>query len=113
MARPLITGVFYGYLHMTCNRQSVGGHLLVERILDCPWIDYLAAPQTYYKFSRKLGGSGMPRGIVESAALHGKLWFDEMDNGELAGASATMRYVTWNVMTPTMRRYCAAASYCH
>lgn len=82
--RPLITGVFYGYLHMTFNRQSVGGHLLVERILDCPWIDYLAAPQTYYKFSRKLGGSGMPRGIVESAALHGKLWFDEMDNGELA-----------------------------
>ncbi|MFQ9504157.1 MAG: hypothetical protein ACLR1G_09745 [Alistipes indistinctus] len=69
---------------MTFNRQSVGGHLLVERILDCPWIDYLAAPQTYYKFSRKLGGSGMPRGIVESAALHGKLWFDEMDNGELA-----------------------------
>lgn len=82
--RPLITGVFYGYLHMTFNRQSVGGHLLVERILDCPWIDYIAAPQTYYKASRKLGGSGMPRGIVESAALHGKLWFDEMDNGELA-----------------------------
>ena len=82
--RPLITGAFYGYLHMTFNRQTVGGHLLVERILECPYIDYLAAPQTYYKPSRRLGGSGMPRGIVESAALHGKLWFDEMDNGELA-----------------------------
>lgn len=28
----------------------------------------------------------MPRGIVESAALHGKLWFDEMDNGERLSA---------------------------
>lgn len=82
--RKLITGAFYGYLHMTFNRQSVGGHLLVERILDCPEIDFLAAPQTYYKSSRRLGGSGMPRGVVESTALHGKLWFDEMDNGELA-----------------------------
>ena len=43
--RKLITGVFYGYLHMTFNRQTVGGHLFVEPILDSPYIDYLAAPQ--------------------------------------------------------------------
>lgn len=79
--RPLITGVFYGYMHMTFNRQTVGGHLLIERILNCPDIDYLAAPQTYWNDSRAMGGSGNSRGIIESTLLHGKLWLDEMDNG--------------------------------
>ena len=80
--RPLITGVFYGYIHMTFNRQTVGGHLFIERILNCPTIDYLAAPQTYWADSRELGGSSNSRGIIESTLLHGKLWLDEMDNGE-------------------------------
>ena len=80
--RPLIVGVFYGYFHMTFSRQTVGGHLLVERIMDCPTIDYLAAPQTYWGDSRENGGSGNSRGIIESALLHGKLWLDELDNGE-------------------------------
>lgn len=81
--RPLIVGVFYGYLHMTFNRQTVGGHLLVERIMECPDIDYIAAPQTYWEDTRKAGGAGFSRGIVESAILHQKLWMDEMDNGYL------------------------------
>ena len=81
--RPLIIGVFYGYLHMTFNRQTVGGHLLVERIMDCPDIDYIAAPQTYWEDTRKAGGSGFSRGIIESALLHHKLWMDEIDNGYL------------------------------
>jgi len=81
--RKLITGIFYGYLHMTFNRQTVGGHLFVEPILDSPYIDYLAAPQTYWEASRKVGGSGNSRGLVESTTLHGKLWLDELDNGYL------------------------------
>ncbi len=81
--RKLITGIFYGYLHMTFNRQTVGGHLFIEPILDSPYIDYLAAPQTYWEASRKVGGSGNSRGLVESTALHGKLWLDELDNGYL------------------------------
>jgi hypothetical protein len=81
--RPLITGIFYGYLHMTFNRQTVGGHLFIKEIMESPAIDYLAAPQTYWEASRKAGGSGISRGIVESALLHGKLWLDEIDNGYL------------------------------
>jgi hypothetical protein len=81
--RPIITGIFYGYLHMTFNRQTVGGHLFVKEILDSPYIDYLAAPQTYWENSRKAGGSGNSRGIIESTLLHGKLWLDEVDNGYL------------------------------
>jgi len=81
--RPLIVGVFYGYFHMTFSRQAIGGHIMIERILDSPYIDYLSAPQTYWESSRKLGGSGNSRGIIESTLLHNKLWLDEMDNGYL------------------------------
>lgn len=81
--RPLIIGVFYGYFHMTFSRQAIGGHIFVERILNSPYIDYLSAPQTYWESSRRLGGSGNSRGIIESTILHGKLWLDELDNGYL------------------------------
>lgn len=81
--RPIITGIFYGYLHMTFNRQTVGGHLFIKQIMESKYIDYLAAPQTYWETSRKVGGSGNSRGIIESALLHGKLWLDEIDNGYL------------------------------
>lgn len=81
--RPLVTGIFYGYLHMTFNRQTVGGHLFVRQVMESPYVDYLAAPQTYWGPSRQAGGSGNSRGIVESALLHGKLWLDEIDNGYL------------------------------
>lgn len=81
--RPLIVGVFYGYLHMTFSRQAAGGHLLIERILNCPTVDYLAAPQSYWGAAQQAGGSGNSRGVIESAILHGKLWLDEMDNGHI------------------------------
>jgi hypothetical protein len=86
--RPLIVGVFYGYFHMMFCRQTAGGHLLVERILNCPSIDYLSAPQSYWGASRSAGGSGNSRGVIESALLHGKLWLDEVDNGELQKKTA-------------------------
>ncbi|MCU0393301.1 MAG: beta-galactosidase [Thermoflexibacter sp.] len=87
--RPLFTGIFYGYLHMTFNRQTVGGHLFIKEILESPYIDYLAAPQTYWEKSRKIGGSGNSRGIIESTLLHGKLWLDEIDNGYLHPDTST------------------------
>ncbi|MEO6992912.1 MAG: hypothetical protein ABI273_04755 [Lacunisphaera sp.] len=86
--RPLIVGVFYGYLHMTFARQAAGGHLAIERILNCPTIDYLAAPQSYWGATQNAGGSGNSRGVIESALLHGKLWLDEMDNGNLQDKTA-------------------------
>lgn len=81
--RPLIVGVFYGYFHMTFCRQAAGGHLFIERILNCPTVDYLAAPQSYWGSAQNAGGSGNSRGVIESAILHGKLWLDELDNGHL------------------------------
>lgn len=81
--RDLIVGVFYGYFHMTFCRQATGGHLLTERILSCPYIDYLSAPQSYWGAAQLAGGSGNSRGVIESAMLHGKLWLDELDNGHI------------------------------
>ncbi|MFN0216836.1 MAG: hypothetical protein ACKVT2_21480 [Saprospiraceae bacterium] len=81
--RPLITGVFYGYMHFGLCREAINGHLEIERLLNSPWIDYFAGPSSYYDVSRKAGGSGMQRAPVRSMQLHGKMWFDEIDNGYL------------------------------
>ncbi len=86
--RPLIVGVFYGYFHMTFCRQAAGGHIFIERILNCPTVDYLAAPQSYWGAAQNAGGSGNSRGVIESAILHGKLWLDELDNGHLQKKTA-------------------------
>jgi hypothetical protein len=80
--RPVITGVFYGYLHFTFSRQAVGGHLEIDKIMNSPYIDYLSAPQSYMGETRGLGGSGHSRGVIEACLFHKKLWLDEMDNGE-------------------------------
>jgi len=79
--RPLITGVFYGYMQFGLCRQAMNGHLEAQRLLESPWIDYFAGPPSYYGPCRKAGGSGMERAPVRSIQLHGKLWFDEIDNG--------------------------------
>ncbi|MCC6463085.1 MAG: hypothetical protein IT260_21625 [Saprospiraceae bacterium] len=81
--RPLITGVFYGYFHFALCRQAMGGHLEIERLLDSPWIDYFAGPPSYNRPSRVAGGSGLQRSLVQSVLQHGKMWFDEVDNGYL------------------------------
>ncbi|HVY73465.1 MAG TPA: hypothetical protein VG890_01465, partial [Puia sp.] len=83
--RPVIVGVFYNYFFMTFGRQAAGGHLKQGMILNCPDIDYLSAPQSYWGGARKVGGSGQSRGLVESAVLHGKLWLDEMDQNSYKG----------------------------
>ena len=90
--RPLITGVFYGYLFSQFGRQAAGGHLLPQRILSSPYVDYLSSPQTYQPYSRDLGGTGMSRGLLESCTLHGKLWLDEMDQPTHLGCVADPKY---------------------
>ena len=81
--RKVIVGVFYGYFHMTFSRQAVGGHMYVERIMKCPYIDYLSAPQSYSSYAMNSGGPGHSRGVIESAKLNNKLFLDEVDNGHL------------------------------
>ena len=77
--RDIVIGVFYGYYFMMFSRQAVGGHLCMERVLDCPAIDFLSAPFSYYGTSRTLGGTGQSRGITEACTIRGKLWMSEQD----------------------------------
>jgi hypothetical protein len=90
--RPLLTGIFYGYMFSQFGRQAAGGHLDIARILGSPDIDYLAGPQTYQPYSREIGGTGMSRGLPESCALHGKLWLDEMDQPTHLGSVGDKSY---------------------
>jgi hypothetical protein len=78
--RPIVTGTFYGYYFSTFGRQAAGGHLELMRILDSPYIDYLAGPQAYEPESTKPGDPYRSRSLTTTVRIHGKLWLDEMDN---------------------------------
>lgn len=77
--RPIMFATFYGYYYSLFGRQATGGHLCEEDILNCKDIDIICAPQAYNKNSRRPGGPGLSRGLIESVFAHGKLWLDEMD----------------------------------
>lgn len=77
--RKLVT-FFYGYLFefgpvrlgpATC------GHYALRRVLDCPDIDLLCSPISY--FDRGIGGSAPAMTAAESVALAGKMWLFEDD----------------------------------
>ncbi len=84
--RDIVVGTFYGYYLSLFGRHSSGGHLLEQEILNCPYIDYLSAPQAYIKACRAIGGPTLSRGLIESVNLHGKLWLDEMDQPTHVGS---------------------------
>ncbi len=77
--RPIITGTFYGYFFSVFGREVAGGHLELQKIMESPHLDYLAAPQCYVPNARKNGEVYRSRGLVTSCLLNKKLWLDEMD----------------------------------
>jgi len=73
----LPTMAFFGYT-MDENWSIECDHRGVSKLLRSPNLDMLSAPHTYYR--RKLGEDGEMRQYLASAALHGKLFFDEGDD---------------------------------
>ncbi len=77
----MLAGAFYGYLLELCGSERLvnSGHLGFGRLLDCPHVDFLAAP-TGYCF-RNPGGAGIPYQMAPTASLrlHDKFWWVEMD----------------------------------
>jgi hypothetical protein len=74
-----VVGAFYGYLwtnypHLSINHS---GHLALQKVLETPEIDFLAGPHTYD--NRGLGGADTAQTLPDSLALHGKLYFNEVD----------------------------------
>lgn len=73
----LPTLAFFGYT-MDENWPIENDHRAVSQLLRSPHLDMLSAPHTYAR--RKLGEDGEMRQYLGSAALHGKLFFDEGDD---------------------------------
>ncbi|MGL6267662.1 MAG: hypothetical protein ACRC2O_07030, partial [Chitinophagaceae bacterium] len=46
---------------------------------NSPYVDYISAPGTYYPEAVEMGDPYRSRSLINSVALHGKLWLDEMD----------------------------------
>lgn len=69
-------GCFYGYLlHM--RRSAYAGHLGWEKAFQSPYLDFFAAPKSYYRC--QAGEAGGEMAPTVSVNLR-KLWVDECDN---------------------------------
>lgn len=62
---------------------SASGHMQVAELFDIPGCDGLITPHDYQ--ARGVGGIFEPEGIADSAVLHGKLFFCEMDTRSYTG----------------------------
>jgi hypothetical protein len=74
-----VVGSFYGYLwtnypHLSLNHS---GHLRLHKVLHTPEIDFIAGPHTYD--NRGVGGADTAQTLPDSIAMHGKLYFNEVD----------------------------------
>ncbi len=71
---------FYGYefeLARIMYGIQQSGHLALGRLLECPDVDIICSPVSY--FDRGAGGIGAYMSTVDSAALHRKMWCNEDD----------------------------------
>ena len=80
--RDILVGAFYTYFFCIKTPDYTGGHLEVDMVHSCPDIDFLAAPNAYMQ-NRPITGSPLPRGLLESARINGKLWLTEMDQAPI------------------------------
>jgi beta-galactosidase len=78
---------FYGYVFEFGPIRlgpSTCGHYALRRVLDCPDIDVLCSPISY--FDRGMGGSAPAMTAAESVALAGKMWLSEDDTRTYLGS---------------------------
>jgi len=78
---------FYGYVFEFGPIRlgpSTCGHYALRRVLDCPDIDVLCSPISYY--DRGIGGSAPAMIVAESVALAGKMWLYEDDTRTCLGS---------------------------
>ncbi len=71
---------FYGYefeFGVLANNAGTSGHYDLRHLLDCPDIDVICSPISY--FDRGLGQGAPAMSPAESVAVAGKMWLDEDD----------------------------------
>lgn len=77
---------FYGYVFefgAILNGAGTAGHYALRRVLECPDIDVLCSPISY--FDRGLSHSAPAMTAAESVALAGKMWLYEDDTRTYLG----------------------------
>jgi beta-galactosidase len=77
---------FYGYVFEFGTIRlgpATCGHYALRRVLDCPDIDMLCSPISYY--DRGIGASAPAMTAAESVALAGKMWLYEDDTRTYLG----------------------------
>lgn len=77
-ARQKVVGAFYAYTFEFAELGEDAGHLALSRLLDCPDLDFIMAPSSYFRRDLK-GGQSCFRPPVRSLTLHGKLFWNDFD----------------------------------
>ena len=78
--REKLVVFFYGYFFAMSGiprGPQISGHLAMQEMLDCPDVDILCSPISY--FDRQPGGCGPFMTAVDSVRAAGKLWLNEDD----------------------------------
>jgi len=79
-ARRKLAVFFYGYGYEfapVSTGPATSGHYDLRQVLDCPDVDVLCSPISYW--DRGAGGTAPTMTAAESVALAGKLWLNEDD----------------------------------
>lgn len=75
----IIVGGYNGYLWTSNTHDSQGkAHTAVDRVLDSPYVDWIASPIAYGE--RLIGQSSAYMALLDSVQAHGKLYIAEQDN---------------------------------
>lgn len=93
---------FYGYVFEFAavrNGPATSGHYALRRVLDCPDVDVLCSPISY--FDRGLGQSAPAMTAAESVALAGKMWLYEDDTRTYLG---TGMFPGWQEHVDTLEK---------
>jgi hypothetical protein len=88
--RPTLVGLFYGYFYGGWTVGAQASQFDIQTIFQSPYVDYLSGPYA----SRDMNGSGIPRSLVQSVSLHGKVWITEHDGGTHLGNISNSTFPT-------------------
>jgi hypothetical protein len=80
-SRPTIVGLFYGYFYGGWTVGAQSSQFDIQTLFRSPYVDYFSGPYA----SRDMNGSGIPRSLVQSVSLNGKVWLTEHDGGTHLG----------------------------
>ena len=74
----LLIGCFFGYLFTFPGAFLQRGHVDLNRVLNCPYVDMVFSPASYVmRGLESVSASQVP---IDSVLLHEKLYFHEIDN---------------------------------